>query len=299
LPVIGAQTRSASTPLSSLDTGELVVAQSSATDLDFTCGYSSPTAPCRWGDYAGASPDPQNPGVVWGSNQVTGPCLILCGFFAQWQTQNFAVVASTVSGPVPPGPPSLAVPTVGNQSVGLSWSAPTSNGGATITDYAVYRSTTSGDEAFLANTGGALNYTDTVVTNGTTYYYQVAAINVAGPGALSNEQSATPSAPVPDFLLAVTPTSRTISRGSSTTYAVTVTAVNGFTGVVNLTSSIAPSANGLTMSFNPSSLTLGASASSTLTVGTARKSGKRTYTITVTATSGGIVHATAVTLILR
>jgi len=299
LPVIGALTRSASTPLSSLDTGELVIAQSSATDLDFTCGYSSPTAPCRWGDYAGASPDPQNPGVVWGSNQVTGPCLIFCGFFAQWQTQNFAVVASTVTGPVPPGAPSLAVPTAGNQSVGLSWSAPASNGGATITDYAVYRSTTSGDEAFLANTGGALNYTDTAVTNGTTYYYEVAAINVAGPGALSNEQSATPSAPVPDFILAVTPTSRTISRGSATTYTVTVTAVNGFTGVVNLTSSIAPSANGVTLSFNPTGLTLGASASSTLTVGTARKTAKRTYTITVTATSGGIVHATAVTLILR
>jgi hypothetical protein len=299
LPVIGARTRSASTPLSSLDTGELVIAQSSATDLDFTCGYSSPTAPCRWGDYAGASPDPQNAGVVWGSNQVTGPCLIFCGFFAQWQTQNFAVVASTVTGPVPPGPPSLASPTVGNQSVGLSWSAPASTGGATITDYAVYRSTTSGTEAFLANTGGALNYTDTAVTNGTTYYYKVAAINVAGTGALSNEQSATPSAPVPDFTLAATPTSRTISRGSSTTYTVTVTAVNGITGVVNLTSSISPSANGLTMSFNPTALTLGTSASSTLTVGTARKTAKRTYTITITATSGGIVHSTTVTLILR
>jgi hypothetical protein len=299
LPVIGARTRSASTPLSSLDTGELVIAQSTATDLDFTCGYSSPTAPCRWGDYAGASPDPQNPGVVWGSNQVTGPCLIFCGLFAQWQTQNFAVVASTVTGPVPPGSPSLAVPTAGDQSVGLSWSAPSSNGGATITDYAVYRATTSGDEAFLANTGGALTYTDAAVSNGTTYYYKVAAVNVAGPGALSNEQSATPSAPAPDFILAATPTSRTVSRGSATTYTVTVTAVNGFTGVVNLTSSIAPSANGLTMSFNPTGLTLGASASSTLTVETARKTAKRTYTIAVTATSGAIVHTTAVTLILR
>jgi uncharacterized repeat protein (TIGR01451 family) len=94
LPVIGAQTRSASTPLGSLDAGELLIGQSSAADLDFTCGYSAPTDPCRWGDYAGASPDPLNADVVWGSNQTTGPCYILCGFFAQWQTQNFAVVAT-------------------------------------------------------------------------------------------------------------------------------------------------------------------------------------------------------------
>jgi hypothetical protein len=100
LPVIGAQTRSASTPLGSLDAGELVIGQSSAADLDFTCGYSKPTDPCRWGDYAGASPDPLNDGVVWGSSQVTGPCSAFCGLFAQWQTQNFAVVASTAAPPV-------------------------------------------------------------------------------------------------------------------------------------------------------------------------------------------------------
>ncbi|HXI80926.1 MAG TPA: fibronectin type III domain-containing protein, partial [Verrucomicrobiae bacterium] len=197
LAVIGAQTRSASTPLSSLDAGELVIGQSSAADLDFTCGYTKPTDPCRWGDYAGASPDPANAGVIWGSSQLTGPCVIFCGFFAQWQTQNFAVVASTSSSPVPPGPPTLNTPTAGNASVGLSWSAPSSNGGATITDYSVYRATSSGGETFLANTGGALTYTDTAVSNGTTYFYKVAAINSAGTGALSNEVSATPTAPPP------------------------------------------------------------------------------------------------------
>jgi hypothetical protein len=50
LPLIGAQTRTAATPLGSLDAGELIIGQSSATDLDFTCGNSKPTDPCRWGD---------------------------------------------------------------------------------------------------------------------------------------------------------------------------------------------------------------------------------------------------------
>ena len=298
LPVIAAQGRGASTPLGSLDAGELVIAQSSATDLDFTCGYSKPTDPCRWGDYAGASPDPINPGVVWGSNQVTGPCYVLCGFFAQWQTQNFAVVASTGVSPVPPGAPSLNPPTAGNASVGLSWTAPSSNGGATITNYSVYRATTSGTETFLANTG-ALTYTDTAVSNGTTYFYKVAAVNSAGTGALSNEVSARPSAPTPDFSLAVTPTTRTIARGASTTYTVTVTAINGLSGSVNLTSSVSPSATGLGMSFNPTSVNLGTSASSTLTVGTSRRTTKRTYTITINATSGSLARSTTVSLIVR
>jgi hypothetical protein len=301
LPVIGAQTRSASTPLGSLDAGELIIGQSSAADLDFTCGYSKPSDPCRWGDYAGASPDPLNGGVVWGSSQLTGPCYIFCGLFAQWQTQNFAVVASTPTAPTPPGAPTLNAPTAGNSSVSLSWSAPSSNGGAMITDYAVYRATTTGGEIPLATTGGALNYSDTAVTNGTTYYYKVAAINSAGTGALSNEVSATPTAPTPtpDFSIAVAPTTRTISRESSTTYTVTVTAVNGFTGFVNLTSSISPSATGLTMSFNPTGVALGTSASSTLNVGTTRRTIKRTYTITITGTSGSLIHSTTVTLTIR
>ena len=299
LPVIGAQTRGASTPLGSLDAGELLIGQSSAADVDFTCGYSSPTAPCRWGDYAGASPDPSNPGVVWGSSQVTGGCYILCGFFAQWQTRNFAVVASTPSTASPPGAPTLNAPSASNGSVSLSWSAPSSKVGATITDYAVYRGATTGGELFLADTGGSLTYTDTSVSNSTTYYYKVAAIDSAGSGTLSNEVSATPTAPPPspDFSLAVTPASQTVSRGSSTSYAVTVTALNGFNGSVTLTSSISPSATGVTMSFNPTDMT--PSASSTLNVGTTRRTLKRTYTITITATSGTLVHSTTVTITVR
>jgi hypothetical protein len=264
--------------------------------------YSKPTDPCRWGDYAGATPDPVNPGVVWGSSQITGPCYILCGFFAQWQTQNFAVVASTGSSPTTPGAPTLNAPTAGNGSVTLTWSAPASNGGATITDYAVYRSTTSGSETQLMKTGGALTYTDSAVSNGTTYFYEVAAINSAGTGALSNERSATPAGPPsPDFSIGVAPSSGQVTRGSSTTYVVTITAVNGFTGLVNLTSSISPAGTGVTMGFNPSGVTLGqqTSAQSTLTIGTTKRTQRRSFTITITATGGGHTHAATVTLTTR
>jgi hypothetical protein len=301
LPVIATQTRTTSTQLGSMEAGELVIAQSSATDLDFTCGYSTPSDPCRWGDYAGATPDPVNSGVVWGSSQVTGPCYILCGFFAQWQTQNFAVVASASSAPLPPGAPTMSAPTAGNGLVNLGWTAPTSNGGAPITDYAVYRSTTAGSETFLANSGGALTYADSTVTNGTTYYYKVAAINTAGTGALSNEVSITPSSGLPaaDFGVGVTPLSAQVARGSSTSYTVSVTAANGFTGFVNLTSTLSPSGTGITMSFNPTGVTLGTSAQSTLTVATTRRTQKRTYTITIRGTAGALVHTTTVTLTVK
>ena len=41
------------------------------------------------------------------------------------------------------------------------------------------------------------SYTDTTVSNGTTYYYQVAAVNAVGTGPGSNERSATPAPPPP------------------------------------------------------------------------------------------------------
>src|SRR6266496_5252714 len=63
---IKAQTRTSSTSLSTMS-DELTLGTSSAIDQDFSC------SPCRWGDYAGASPDPSNANVIWGSNQLNGP----------------------------------------------------------------------------------------------------------------------------------------------------------------------------------------------------------------------------------
>jgi len=94
-----------------------------------------------------------------------------------------------------PGAPSLNSATGSNGAVSLSWSAPASNGGSAVTGYNVYRSTLSGGETFLTTLGNVSSWTDSGVANGTTYFYKVTALNAVGEGGLSNERSATPTAP--------------------------------------------------------------------------------------------------------
>ena len=79
--------------------------------------------------------------------------------------------------------------------VHLTW-APPADGGAPITSYRVYRALLPGTEGVVPfTTTISPSFDDTSVTNGTTYYYQVSVVNIAGEGAVSTEQSATPRAP--------------------------------------------------------------------------------------------------------
>jgi glucose/arabinose dehydrogenase len=104
-----------------------------------------------------------------------------------------------------------------------------------------------------------------------------------------------------DFSVAVAPTSRNIKRGSPTTYTVTVTSLNGFSGNVDLTVAGLPS--GATGSFSVPSLTLaaGGSATSVLTVATASTSPRGTYQLQITASNAAanLNHSVSVSLKLR
>ena len=110
-------------------------------------------------------------------------------------------VAQVIGGPVnPPVNPSAAAPSQpsltsasgGNGSVALQWSAPASDGGSAITGYNVYRGTSSGNETLLTQLGNVTSYTDSTAANGTTYFYEVSAVNAVGESARSVELSATP-----------------------------------------------------------------------------------------------------------
>ena len=102
----------------------------------------------------------------------------------------------------PPTAPQNLQATGGNAQVSLTWSAPASDGGSSVTGYRIYRSTTSGTETLLASPPGTgTSYTDLSAVNGTTYYYKVSALNAVNEGPLSNEASATPT----DIVLPVEP----------------------------------------------------------------------------------------------
>jgi subtilisin family serine protease len=110
-------------------------------------------------------------------------------------TPNLLDYTGFISGaPTSPGAPTLSA-TAGNATVHLSWTAP-SDGGSAITNYKIYRGTTSGgeDPTPLVTVGNVTSYDDNTVVNGTMYFYKVSAVNVVGEGTPSNETSATPQA---------------------------------------------------------------------------------------------------------
>src|SRR5438093_1586709 len=100
--------------------------------------------------------------------------------------------------------------------------------------------------------------------------------------------------PSPDFTIALSPSSQTVRKGSTTTFTIQVTGTNGFNNTVYLTATIAPvTRHGPAISL-PSSV--GPYSTSTLTVSTTRSTQTGTYTITVTATSGSLTHTSTVTV---
>ena len=89
----------------------------------------------------------------------------------------------------PAGPTNLAA-TPGNRTVRLSWT-----GSAGATSYNIYRGPVSDGEAIAAvasTNGSTTTFTDSGLTNGTTYFYNVAAVNGVGTSPDSNEVSVIP-----------------------------------------------------------------------------------------------------------
>jgi len=113
-------------------------------------------------------------------------------------------------------------------------------------------------------------------------------------GSLSHSTSATLVVIPPDFTISGSPSTQTVIAGGSTSYTATVTAVGGFTGTVSLGVSGLPT--GATASFNPTSVT--ASGSSTLSVSTVASALPGNYTLTVTGTSGSLMHSTTVSFVI-
>ena len=96
--------------------------------------------------------------------------------------------------------------------------------------------------------------------------------------------------PQPDFSLSVSPASRTVKRGKSTTYTVAVNRTGGFAASVSLgVSGLPPGATG-SFSTNPTT------GSSTLSVRTSSSTPAGTFALTVTGTAAGVTRSTSTSL---
>ena len=111
-----------------------------------------------------------------------------------------AAVAVTVGGTptnVPGVPTGLSAAADGQTEIDLSWTAPSDDGGATITGYRIEVSTDGSSWSDLvADTGStATTYSHTGLTAGSTRHYRVSAINSAGTGTASNVANAATGSP--------------------------------------------------------------------------------------------------------
>ena len=144
---------------------------------------------------------------------------------------DVAVVVLTGTGP--PDTPSGLAATAGNVQVTLAWTAPTSDGGSSITGYKVERSTDAGVTwtVLTASTGSSsTSYTATGLTNGSAYAFRVSAVNAVGTGTASATASATPDV-VPGAPTSVA----TTSTHAEATVSWVAPASNGGTAVTGFT----------------------------------------------------------------
>jgi hypothetical protein len=103
-------------------------------------------------------------------------------------------------------------------------------------------------------------------------------------------------APTPDFSISDSPNSITVTRGTTGTSTVTIGSINGFSGNVSLSAS--GQGSRVTVSFSPNPVT-GGSGSSTMSVRVSSRATRGTRTITITGTSGSLVHSTTLTLTIQ
>ncbi|EWT02522.1 autotransporter adhesin, partial [Intrasporangium oryzae NRRL B-24470] len=126
----------------------------------------------------------------------------------QWMAALIALKTGATPQPNAPSAPQSLTAVGATSAVALSWAAPASNGGSAVTGYTVYRGTTAGGESSvpIASNVSGTSYSDTAVTNGTAYFYKVAAVNAVGTSPPSNEASATPQATAPSAPLTLSGT---------------------------------------------------------------------------------------------
>ncbi len=121
-----------------------------------------------------------------------------------------SAAATTGAATIPGAPTSLTAVADGQTTIDLSWTAPTSDGGAAISGYRIEVSTNGGSSfSQLVASHSTTSYSHTGLTAGTARHYRVRAINSVGNSGWSNTANATtatPTATVPGVPTSLTAT---------------------------------------------------------------------------------------------
>jgi hypothetical protein len=115
-------------------------------------------------------------------------------------------------------------------------------------------------------------------------------------GRLNAAKAVGTAPPTPDFSLAVTPSSATVTQGASASYTVNITRTGGFTAGVSFSISGLPA--GAAGTFNPNPAT-GASSALTVTTSTTTPAGTYVFTVTGTGGSPTLTRTATATLVVQ
>lgn len=145
-----------------------------------------------------------------------------------------------------------------------------------------------------AAAGGSSILTLTTSSSTAPGNYSFSVVGISGTLSHSVPATLTVNAP-PDFTVAVTPSTQSVTQGSCVSYTLTTTALNGFTG--SETISIGGLPAGATATATPSIITGGGT--STITICTTTTTPAGAYAITVTLASGSLSHSQTFTLVVN
>ena len=251
----------------------------------------------RWGDYSSLQIDPVDDCTFWYANEY----IPANGTF-NWKTRiasftlpgcgapvanDFSISANPTSFTVAQGNSgtsaiSTAVTSGAAQSVSLSVSGTPAGATASLSPSTVTAGAGS-TLTFSAGTAALGTYTLTVTgTGASATHATTVSVTVS---------SQTPPPPA-DFTVAVSPGSASVAAGSSTSFTVSTTAVNGSTQAIALSVSGLP--GNVTGSFSPATVTAGGS--STLTISANSTAAAGTTTFSVTGTSGSTAHSASASI---
>jgi hypothetical protein len=283
--------RDASDPLNTL----------SMDDTMQTGGGSQLATLSRWGDYSAMSIDPSDDCTFW----FTTEYLQTNGTF-NWSTRIGSFKFASC-GTVTPPAPTFALDTTPNTRTVVQGQSTTFD--ATVTPENGYTGSGTFSVSGLPGTavgsfsqpgfsGGSGSSTLTITTAEDTptgsFAVTITASDSGGTPVQSTVVTLTiNAAAVEDFTIDATPNNRTVKRGNSADYAVTVTPSGGFSETVTFSVSGLPAATSAT--FSPASVAGGGPA--TLTIHTSNPATpKGTFNLTIIGTAGTKSRSTVVTL---